>query len=71
MFKPSICTYSTRSQMTLDTPLHKTKTGKKSSSFLGPKIWSKINPSTKKHSNIAFIYACSKEKYFTSSANIS
>ena len=44
MFKPSLCT---RSQMALDIPPRKTNTGQKSLSFLGPKIWSKIDPSIK------------------------
>ena len=47
MFKPSLCRYSTRSQMTPDIPLRKTNTGQKSISVLGPKIWSKIGPSIK------------------------
>ena len=47
IFKPPLCRYSTRSQMVLDIPLRKTNTGQKSSSFLGPKIWSKIGPSIK------------------------
>ena len=47
IFKPSLCRYSTRSQMALDIPLPKTNTGKKSLSFLVPKIWSKIGPSIK------------------------
>ena len=34
MFKPSLCKYSTRSQMALDIPLWKTNTGQKSLSFL-------------------------------------
>ena len=42
IFKPSLCRCSTRSQMALDIPLWKTNTGKKSLSFLGPKIWSKL-----------------------------
>ena len=45
IFKPSLCKYSKRSQMAMDLPLQKTKTGQKSLSFLGPKIWSKIGPS--------------------------
>ena len=45
MFKASLCSYSTRSQMALDIP--HTNTGRKSLSFLGPKIWSKVNPSIK------------------------
>ena len=47
IFKPSLCKYGTRSQMALDIPLRKINTGQKSSSFLGPKIWSKIGPSIK------------------------
>ena len=47
MLKPSLCRYSTRSQMALDIPLRKTNTGQKSLSFLGSKIWSKISPSIK------------------------
>ena len=47
MFKPSLCRYSTRSQMALDIPLRKANTGQKSLSFLGPKRWSKIGPSIK------------------------
>ena len=47
MFKPSLCRYSTRSQMALDIPLRKTNTGQKSLSSLGTKIWSKIGPSIK------------------------
>ena len=47
MFKPSLCRYSTRSQMALGIPLRKTNTGQKSLSFLGSKIWSKIGPSIK------------------------
>ena len=47
MFKPSLCRCSTRSQMAWDIPLRKTSTGKKGLSFLGSKIWSKIDPSIK------------------------
>ena len=47
MFKPSLCKYNTRSQMTLDMTLLKTNTGQKSLSFIGPKIWSKIDLSIK------------------------
>ena len=47
MFKPSLCSYSTGSQIVLDIPLRKTNTGQKSLSFLGPRIWSKIGPSIK------------------------
>ena len=44
IFKPSLCRYSTRSQMALDIPLWKIITGEKSLFFLDSKIWSKINP---------------------------
>ena len=47
MFKPSLRRYNTRSQMALDIPLWRTNTRQKSLSFLGPKIWSKIDPSIK------------------------
>ena len=47
MFKPSLCRYSTRSQMAMNIPLRKTNTGQKSLSFLGPKVWSKIGSSIK------------------------
>ena len=47
MYKPSLGRYRTRSQMVLNVPLRKTKTGQKSLSFLRPKIWSKIGPSIK------------------------
>ena len=45
MFNPSLCRHSTRPQMALNIPLRKTNTGQKSFSFLGPKIWSEIDPS--------------------------
>ena len=61
MFQPSLCTYSTRSQMALDIPLQKTNTGQKSLSFLGPKIWSKIDPGIKNvRTSSSFIYAIKK-----------
>ena len=61
MFKPSLCRYSTRSQMALDIPLRKTNTGQKSLSFLGPKIWSKIGPSIKNvRTSSFFIHAVKK-----------
>ena len=47
MFKSLLCRYNTRSQMAFDIPLRKTNTGQKSLSFLGPKIWSKIDPNIK------------------------
>ena len=47
MFKPSLCRYSTRSQMALEISLRKTNAGQKNLSFLGPKILSKIGPSIK------------------------
>ena len=45
IFKYSLCRYSTRSQVALDTPLLKTNTGQKSLAFLGTKSCSKIDPS--------------------------
>ena len=47
MLKPSLCRYSTRSQMVLDISLRKANTGQKSLSFLEPKIWFKIGYSFK------------------------
>ena len=47
IFKPSLCRYSTRSQITLDIPLQKTNTGQKRLSFLRSNIWSKANSSIK------------------------
>ena len=41
MFKPWLYKCSTRSQVALDIP------GRKNLCFLGPKIWSKIDPSMK------------------------
>ena len=38
IFKPSLCRYSTRSQMALYIPLRKKNTRQKSLSFFGPKI---------------------------------
>ena len=61
MFKPSLCIYSTRSQMTLDIPLRETNTGQKSLSFLGPNIWSKIDPSIKNvQTSSSFTHALKK-----------
>ena len=37
LFKPSLCSYSTRSRMTLDIPLQETYTGQKSLFFFGLK----------------------------------
>ena len=42
MFKPSLCRFSTRSQIAMEN-----NTGQKSLSYLEPKIWSKIGPSIK------------------------
>ena len=61
MFKPSLCRYSTRSQMALGVPLQKTNTGQKSLSFLGSKIWSKIGPSIKNvRTSSSFMHAFKK-----------
>ena len=72
IFKPSICKYSTRSQVALDIPLQKTNTGQKSLSFLGPKIWSKISPSIKmlEHS-LLLCMLLRKRIYFICKANSS
>ena len=53
MFKPSLCRYSTRSQMELDIPLRKTNAGQKSLSFLGQKYGRKSALVL-----IVFFYAC-------------
>ena len=61
MFKPSLCRYSTRSQMALDIPLRKTNTGQRGLSFLGPKIWSKIGLSIKNvRTSPSFVHAIKK-----------
>ena len=61
MLKPSLCRYSTKSQMALDIPLRKANTGQKSLSFLGPKIWSKIRPSIKNvRASFYFMHAIKK-----------
>ena len=61
MFKPSLCRYSTRSRMALDIPLRKTNTGQKSLSFLGLKIWSKIDLSIKNvRTSSSFVHAIKK-----------
>ena len=60
-FKPSLCRYSTRSQMALGIPLFKTNTGQKSLSFLGPKIWRKIGPIIKNvRKSTSFMHAIKK-----------
>ena len=43
IFTPSFNKYNTRSLMALDIPLRKSTMGQKGISFLGPKVWSKIN----------------------------
>ena len=61
MFKLSLCRYSTRSQTALDLTLWKTDVGQKSLSFLGPKIWSRINSSIKNvKTSSSFMYALKK-----------
>ena len=47
MFMPSLTNYNTRSQMGLDIPLCRTTNGQKSMSFLGPKVWNKVNSNIK------------------------
>ena len=61
IFKPSLCKYSTRSQLALDIPLRKSNTGQNSLSSLGPKIWSKISPSIKNaRTSSSFMHAIKK-----------
>ena len=53
--------YSTRSQLALNIPLRKTNTWQKSLSFLGPKIWSKVNSSIKNvKTSPSFMHASKK-----------
>ena len=47
ILKPSLCRYSTRSQMSLDIPLWIANTGQQSLSFLGPEILFKIDTGIK------------------------
>ena len=47
MFKPWLLSYNTESQMPLDIFLRKTNQRQVGLSFLGPEIWSRINPSNK------------------------
>ena len=50
-----------QNQMPLDKPLQKTNTGKKSLSFLEPKIWSKISHSIKNVRTLSsFMHAIKK-----------
>ena len=61
IFKSWLCRYNRRSQIALDIPLRKTNTGRKGFSFLGPKIWSKINPSVKNAKiSSSFLHALKK-----------
>ena len=61
MFKPSIFRYSSRSKMALDIPIRKTNTREKSLSFLGLKMWSKIDPSIKNvRTSFSFLNALKK-----------
>ena len=72
MFKLLLCRYSTRSQMVLDIPLRKTNAGQKSSSFLGPKIWSKIGPSIKNvRTSSSFMHAIKKKIFLICKINSS
>ena len=72
MFKPSLCRYSTRSQMVLDVSLRKTNTGQKSLSFLEPKIWFKIGPSFKNVRTLSsYMHVIKKKIYSISKANSS
>ena len=47
--------------MALDIPLLQTNTGQKSLSFLGPEIWSKIDPSIKNARTSSFFMDAIKE----------
>ena len=61
IFKPSLCKYSTRSQIALGIPLQITNTRQKSLSLLGPKIWSKMDPSIKNiRTSSSFMHAIKK-----------
>ena len=64
MFKTSLCRYSTRSQMALNIPLRKTISEQKSLSFLGPKIWSTIDPSNKNVRTSSFFMHAVKKNIF-------
>ena len=44
---PSLNNYNTRSQMTFDIPLFRTNKGRKSASFLDPKIWNMLSSNIK------------------------
>ena len=48
MFMPSLTNNNTRSQIALDIPPCRTNKGQKSMSFLGPKVWNKVNSNMKK-----------------------
>ena len=61
---PSLNNYKTRSQMALDISLCRTRTikGQKSVSFLGPKIWNKLNSNIKTAATTASFTHCLKKK---------
>ena len=59
--KFSLCRYSTKSQMALDVPSRSTNTEQIKLSFLGPKIWSKINLNIKKVKTTSFYLAVKKD----------
>ena len=60
-FTPSFNRYNTRSQVTLDIPLQKTVLGQKRISFLGSKMWSKINNDLKTANDSSFTHTLKKE----------
>ena len=65
MFKCSLYRYSTRPQMTFDIHLQKTNTEQNSISLLGPKTWSKTNPSIKNiKTTSSFMHALYKNILF-------
>ena len=65
MFKLSLCRSSITSQIALGILLQKTNTEQKDLSFLGPKIWSEIDPSMKNvRTSSSFMHAIKKDMLF-------
>ena len=70
MFNPSLLSYNTASQMPLDISLR--KTNRRQVSYLSVvQKYGQEQTLVTKMLNSVFFHACFKEKYFTSSANIS
>ena len=62
MFKPSLCRYSTRLEVTLGILMQKINAGKRSLSFFGSKMWLKINHNIKNlKATTTFMYALKKD----------